>query len=784
MDVFSCDVFDTFLLRRCTSPDGVFERTFELAGIASSHPNLRAAFVQHRQLAEGRARAAAAEHSNSGEVFIEDIYRRFPCSIFGLSRTDWPRLISAEFQAETELCFVNPSVLETFQGMRRAGIRCGFMSDTYWNAERLATLLRHAVPGLDWDFLYPSCDHGTSKSNGLFARMLHDLKAPPDRVSHLGDNEWADVRAARRHAIQAIHLPQAAPALAGIFERESTVFSLLYGQGGQPHRLDHGTRSVRRLVAGSAPRISPAFSYGVQMLGPIFSAFHAFIADRVRHLRRQGGTVAVVFLARDAMLSWRLWQQQTGETAPYVEINRRVAVLAASTAAKDLGEIFLKVPQMNLGGAKGFFKTETAAMGAFFAAGPASGKAFAAALPDLLGEDTLTALFTGMRRDMLAHLRDSIPGFDQCGDVVLVDLGYGGTVQRKLRKVFDAEGLPQRLHGLYLLTEDEAFLEIPESDSAEGFLSDRVLTPHAKRAILNNIAIIEQLCAAQQGSVMGYDGGQVLREPDTRPQEQRDLCAQAQDGALYFARAATTLPACFAHPDQSAPWAAAMLARAVLLPTDDELVLLGGVRHDVNMGVQTLVPLLDAPLAQAMVLAKALPSACTAHQPPMWPAAGMAALSPLHGLHYALFAAGALPADMAGDVACGTIELAVGDKPLAVTTLRTGDGDLRLRIPVLARGDARAMILPAESLPARGVIRGAALQQGGTAAEAMASKEIAVLPLRSMTGTGITLADGVYTVTQDDGYLAVPLPALHQTVGVITLTIAPLTGARVLALSD
>ena len=44
----SFDVFDTFLVRACTTPDGVFERTYELSGISEFCPNVSASFVQHR----------------------------------------------------------------------------------------------------------------------------------------------------------------------------------------------------------------------------------------------------------------------------------------------------------------------------------------------------------------------------------------------------------------------------------------------------------------------------------------------------------------------------------------------------------------------------------------------------------------------------------------------------------------------------------------------------------------------------------------------------------------
>src|SRR5882757_1221392 len=74
----SFDVFDTFLLRACTTPDGVFERVFQLSRIAEIFPNMSVSFVQHRIQAEARARKLAKEQRGSTEVHIADIYKCFP----------------------------------------------------------------------------------------------------------------------------------------------------------------------------------------------------------------------------------------------------------------------------------------------------------------------------------------------------------------------------------------------------------------------------------------------------------------------------------------------------------------------------------------------------------------------------------------------------------------------------------------------------------------------------------------------------------------------------------
>ena len=117
VSAWSFDVFDTFLLRACTTPDGVFERTFELSGISRSLPNVSASFVQHRIQAELRARRSAKESRGTSEVRIADIYSFFPFRLFGLSRRDLNDLVESEFAAEIELCRANPDMTRQYLDM-------------------------------------------------------------------------------------------------------------------------------------------------------------------------------------------------------------------------------------------------------------------------------------------------------------------------------------------------------------------------------------------------------------------------------------------------------------------------------------------------------------------------------------------------------------------------------------------------------------------------------------------------------------------------------------------
>ncbi|WP_371818032.1 hypothetical protein [Bradyrhizobium sp. CCBAU 53421] len=752
-------------------------------------------FVQHRIQAEARARKLALERSGSTEVRIADIYKFFPFRLFGLSRDALDDLARIEFEAELELCRANPEMLEQYLDMKRGGFRTGFISDTYWSTDQLAQLLRSCSPGLTWDFLYASCDHASSKSEALFEAYLAEQGIDAASSFHVGDNHNADIKGARRHGIRPRYYPQASAALASKFQRETSMFELLCPD--QPSRLDYGARTLRRAVTARSADHSPAFSLGATVLGPVMAAFDAFIEARRVALAREGARVAIGFLGRDGLLPYRVWQASRGDTGAYVEINRRVSLVGSADTLEPLSELLSRVVKIDAATFVDIVKVQPPAVMKFFAQYPdgiASGRELADALPDLMDPREITDIAAGVRTRLLAYLRAKVADFDGCTDLILVDLGYSASVQKSLRRIFDREGIRIRLHGAYLLTLDDAFDDIADDDTAEGLISDRIVTPHVKRMLIRNVALLEQLCCSDEGSARDYRGGEVLREGDQRPAAQLALANEVQSGTLaYVSRARELAPRYTLQPDAdpivAARWAAAVLGRLLLLPDDDELVLLGGIKHDVNLGTQALAPLLDASFINDCIVARGLLTACTAQAPPMWLAGSFAALSPSHAYLYTLFGANRLPANVFGEAQCGTLQVGLfgpdGQASLeAVSVYHTGLGDLRLRIPVSRRMAVATIALPLAKLSRAGMLHGVTVQHGESAAMAAESSNVTAIAEARLIDAGLERSGRQFRATTEDGMLLIPVDGFDDDVAIYTVALTALDHDRILAVED
>ncbi|MEN3346379.1 MAG: hypothetical protein V7632_14 [Bradyrhizobium sp.] len=791
----SFDVFDTFLLRACTTPDGVFERVFQLSRIAEKFPNMSVSFVQHRIQAEARARKLAIERCGSAEVHISDIYKCFPSRLFGLTRDALQDLAELEFEAELELCRANPEMIQQYIDMKRGGFRVGFISDTYWNSGQLAQLLRACSPGLTWDFLYASCDHGSSKRDALFETYLAEHGIDPAGSFHIGDNHEADIKGASRHGLRPRYYPQASAALASKLQRETSLFELLCPA--QPSRLDRGARTLRRAVAVQSAEHSPGFHLGVTVLGPAMAAFDAFIAARRAALVGDGTRVAVGFLGRDGLLPHRIWQAAHDGSGAYLEINRRISLVGSADTLAPLCDLLRRVVKIDAATFVDIVKVQPPAVMAFFARYPdgiADGRAFADALPDLMQAHEITEIAAAVRARLLAHLRATIPDFDRCTDLILVDLGYSASVQKSLRRIFDLEGIGIRLHGAYLLTLDDAFDDIADDDTAEGLISDRVVTPHVKRMLIRNVALLEQLCSSAEGAARDYRDGQVLREDDQRPAAQLALAAEIQAGALAYATRARELAPRYALQPCAdlaiaARWTAAILGRLLLLPDDDELALLGGFRHDVNLGTQALAPLLDAGFVDDCMIARGLGAACMAPAPPMWLAGSFAALSPSHAYLYTLFGANRLPADVFGEAQCGTLQVGLfrsdGQASLeTITVYRTGLGDLRVRVPLSRRMAVATIALPLAKLAREGTLHGVVAQSGESAATASENSDVRAVADGTLVYAGFERSGRHFRAAGDDGMLLIPVDRLDDEVAIYTVALTSHSHDRILALGD
>jgi len=786
VDLFTVDLFDTLLLRRCTDPDGVFERAFDFAPVARESGALSQTYLQHRQLAERRARERRAATGAGGEVTIDEIYAQFPTHVFDLDVAARPALVEAEFEAEQDLGLINPDVAGLLRLARGRGITVGVVSDTYWPSERLRRLIAGGAPDLALDFISASCDHRTGKTGGLFDVVLAEQAVPAARHLHMGDNSLADIVSASRRGSQTVFYPQAPVDMLEVFDLEQSMLRVIQAErGGTVRRVDGGLRLVRRFALGALGGETAAdVTAAVSVMGPVLLSFVQRIAARRDELAAQGRRVAVVFLGRDGYLPLRLWTMLGLGEGSYAEINRRAALVSAAHTIEPIQDFVRNFRYVDAKGLRVLLGIDLPGLDCEQVDKTLVGDALADALPDLIDLDEIARIATDFRGRLVGYLRAVVDGFDAATDVIVADLGYAGTIQRCLRRVFDAAGIDKALHGVYLLSVNDSFPEFTSGDSVRSLIDETIIPPIAKRTVLRNVGMFDRLCAAPWGSVLSYEGGRVVRDEDRRAPEQVDRVEQMQGHCLRFGALAVSLAErCgldpFADTESSRLWSAVLLSRLLMMPTAPERRALGAVQNDVNLGYRTIIGSIDAPSVERVLEALPLSRAFEITEKPMWLAASIGELSPLASFVYSLTGFGIAPMSIQAESRLGEVSVTIfppgGQVITAPVEVRiSAFGDLRLRIPVLRRDAPARVAVPLDGLFPVGVVRSIAVQEGEGASTAMRSLRVDALPLSCLMGIGVVTRDGWFRAESADAHLIFEVPAPEAAVTVVTLTMLPL----------
>ena len=329
-------------------------------------------------------------------------------------------------------------------------------------------------------------------------------------------------------------------------------------------------------------------------MGPIMAAFADWVRAEADMLaERDGKRPRILFLLRDGHLPQRAFAALDAGDGGAIELSRFTA-----TAASFVDEATVRD---HLAGEAGGQRADVIARQLLFPDAEAaklvrtgSGRDDEARLKEaLMKPDALARVVARSRRfadRLVAHLRRA--GVEQGDAVMLVDLGYNGSVQNLVTPVLEHR-MGLRIAGRYLLLREQNVSGLDK----RGLLDTRHYDAKALIALSEAIAVVEQLCTVPQGSVIDYDDkGRPVRKAAGVKGAQSAVRDRVQQACLTFVRdahRAVRKPAGSDGPEAQRIMAAATLARLLFLPSPQEAALLGGFEHDVNLGTRELQRLLD-----------------------------------------------------------------------------------------------------------------------------------------------------------------------------------------------
>ncbi|GAA0738786.1 hydrolase [Sphingomonas japonica] len=573
----SLDCFDTLLWRDVAAPRDVF------AGI-----DLPGGAVEPRMWAERTARRRQRNRGKGIEIDLATIHRTFDPTA---NAEQQARAVAHECALEARHCFGFAPTIALMRAAKERGLGIVIVSDTYLSEAQLRMLIEQAA-GADVlaliDRVFVSSQYRVGKTAGLFAQVLSALGIDPQALFHVGDNPAADRDAPSRLGIGCAHLIQ--------FDRASE--QRLRLEAGAAAMIDPAVRMTtpawQRHRAAVALRSddSPAAMLGHDVLGPLLHEFSQWLHDEIAALSDAlGKPVRPLFLMRDGYLPLEMFRAAFGADGPAaaVEISRITATRASFVDAASVEVHVIDTLDRVSTATLADQLMLTAAERRQAQAGGTRG-AFRRAVLERKQVARIVARSRQFADRLIAHL--AAAGVENGDAVMLVDLGYNGTVQNLVAPML-ADRMKLTVVGRYLMLREGVASGLDKA----GFLDRRHYEARVLNALSGSIAVLEQLCTVAQGSTTDYrSDGSPIRAASGIKGAQSTVRDAVQAAAIaYVANAARGVVKANAVQDRDADRrsAAAVLARLMFLPIAREVELLEAFDHDVNLGSDDVVRLLD-----------------------------------------------------------------------------------------------------------------------------------------------------------------------------------------------
>jgi FMN phosphatase YigB (HAD superfamily) len=580
LTTLSLDCFDTLLWRNVHAPRDVFAEI-----------DLPGGGIEPRVWAEGAAHRLSRARRKTQEVSLAEIYQR-------LLTRGTPEEIAAAVEHEIALeirhCFPFAPVVALMRAAKARGLRIVIVSDTYLSETQLRHLIG-AAAGADVlamiDRVFVSSEYGVPKSQGLFGPVLMALAEAPGAILHVGDNQVADQEGAARFMIHTAYLRQfdgdtvqrlRLEAAAGVMLDPRTRVTM---PAFQPHRAAIALRQETEI----------AYVVGHDVMGPVMHTLAVWLKGEVDALSEKlGRKVRPLFLMRDGYLAWKIFDALYPEVGGKpIEISRYAAVRASLADRAALDDFVTDqvdiLPLKAVARQIGLYANEAAPL-LKEKPGFDNRKAFLAAMrsPDMIRK--LTTRSRKYADRMMAHVRSL--GVAPGDAVMLFDVGYKGTVQNIVTPILEAQ-MGLTVAGRYMFLREECVSGLDK----RGLLDTYNYECRALHALGTCVAVVEQMSNIAQGSTIDYaENGEPIREESGSKSVQNALRDRVQQACLDFAL--NGYAGMHRRPQSDdmvarRQMAGAILSRLLFMPIESEIQLFEQFDHDVNLGTNVMIKLLD-----------------------------------------------------------------------------------------------------------------------------------------------------------------------------------------------
>ncbi|MEW8690878.1 MAG: glycosyltransferase [Candidatus Thiodiazotropha endolucinida] len=614
----SFDIFDTLLARVIEPPEAVQMAVCrELAAILGGDHNTESVW-QARQNAEQHLRAAARENSGDGECHFDDLVNDWVNELNSDAPND--RLITLIHKIEVELeclaLYVKPDMVELLGWIRQHDLKVIATSDMYLGERHIREILSEKGLLGQLDELHVSSESGLCKHSGkLFQHILEQHQWQPEELLHIGDNPISDSQALLAQGGIGLHLHEK-------HELTRRKHQILHHEmchyGGPWPGMWFSQVYDALLSQQQGNQVEPGFfyHYGRHRLGPLFNIFMAGLTEAVRRDRVD----KLYFVARDGFIFQQLYPLWKGDDCPqgdYLYASRKTIMAASISQGMTLDQARMALLNPKQQGLLSILKTFGLKRTEFESLAHRHGFEEMdqpltdhrdRRLNDFLDDPEVQrkiSAYGSLCRERLERYLEQL-GFFSHDTVAFVDIGWNGTIQKYLKSAFGHRDDFPKMSGYYFAFVGKIHKEFGEDNRVHGLLYEADSDPEAFKTATEFEELFEQGARSLEATTTGYADDDGMISPILKPSDSADRVAEIQcnESIEQIHAGVQSSTEAFVNAyrltgvefDQLRPYGFALLERAIIYPTRDEIEHITGLAHSEDFGHENILNLKSPPV--------------------------------------------------------------------------------------------------------------------------------------------------------------------------------------------
>lgn len=516
-DAVSFDIFDTLIKRNVPLPTDVFKLMEKQLGIKN--------FALIRIEAERKAR------KRFGEVTLDEIYDE----IIEISHESREKIKQQEIEYECNLCVVNKKMMQIYK-YAVENKKVYLISDMYLSKEVIKSILeKNGITG--YDALVVSNELRKNKTTGELYKYVKE-KYMCSTIIHIGNNFIADYIWAQKSDFSAIKIKTSDYRLPRLYKKSKTL---------------EGELLESFLNNAHDENKSFFYNFGYERFGPILFGFTNWLYESLK----KDGIEQVLFMSRDGFIMQKIYHTlgyNTDIPDRYFEASRRSLRVPLYCKNDELEDVIKDSPLLSTTNLEQFFDS----VGLNIYDYKEIVEKYGYHIDDLIKRDyfykekRFKELYEEIHLDIkqnseseFKEMMNYLENFDFSLKTAIVDIGWGGSMQKNLTITLNQNGIENNIIGYYFGLSSKSKVNLGENGfKARGYLFDCLNDSNSVDTEIAFRPLFETLFLEQKGSVKKYctteNGTCAVRYPyeylnDGKLSYEAVAVKEIQEGAIKFA---------------------------------------------------------------------------------------------------------------------------------------------------------------------------------------------------------------------------------------------------------